>query len=166
MFPSHRPQSAELPDDATPGLSAILLPAQPTPSANFLKIPAACPRSARTVKLRPPSILQIPQPLCPGIAAASSSPNASSRDRPSSLARRRSAPLCCPCARRARSCRASRGGPARYFGLSASDHYTAWREHAPKLIQRLSAAHGYGISRKEITLYVIGFSEAATQQES
>src|SRR5256885_4746454 len=137
MFPSHRPQSAKLPDDAMPGLSAILLPAQPTPSASFLKIPVVCPRSARTVKLRPPSSLQIPQPLCLDTAAASSSPNVSSRDRPSSLARRRSAPLCCPCARRARSCRASRDRPARYFGLSASDHYTGWRETTPKALQLL-----------------------------
>src|SRR5438876_10132174 len=104
------------PDGAARGPSASPSPTRPPLSANSLKIPAASLQTAQTRKSHPLSNPQIRQSLCPDTTAASSALCASSHDRPSSPAHRRSTPPSRPCARTRQLSHALCRASAHYFG--------------------------------------------------
>src|SRR5579885_2690542 len=116
MFLWRQQRSATLRDGEAPGPCAIPSPIPPTLSANFRKIPAICLRNVQTKRSHLPSNRQIPPQLCLDTNVVFSSRNVSSRDRPSSPDRRRSARLYCPCAHTEPLSRAKRRRPARSFG--------------------------------------------------
>jgi len=149
--------AANFPNDATPGtFPPILLPAANGPFCKFPENSCACPRSARTVKLQISAgrACKSRKELCLDTAAA--------RVFLRRMCHHGKRPCCTwpsgdqhhwgwvSWRTQSRSCRALRDRRCALFRLSASDHYTAWRERRTKPHPVASGQHTrYGISRKK-----------------